>query len=152
VLLSVGVAPGSPECLGVMQRLSQRGYPTADISDIELAQVQALGGSVQGWEGCYAEGAIVGGQLDCHCCAAAAPACLCTRLRLMEQRPCSLHCAERFAASWRKCSHCNWNKTTNSSRQVHLRHLVGGRARGPQGELPNERIFQVWRLGVLCRL
>lgn len=27
--------------------------------------------------------------------------------------------------------------------QVHLRHLVGGRARGPQGGLPNERIFQV---------
>lgn len=64
VLFSVGVAPRSPECVGVMERLNQRGYPTADISDIELAQ-------------------------------------------------------------------------------VHLRHLVGGRARGPEGELPNEHIFQV---------
>ena len=44
--------------------------------------------------------------------------------------------------------------------QVHLRHLVGGRARGAAGELLNERIFQVdfperpgalrRFLGVLC--
>jgi hypothetical protein len=27
--------------------------------------------------------------------------------------------------------------------QVHLRHLVGGRARSFTGELPDERIFQV---------
>ena len=27
--------------------------------------------------------------------------------------------------------------------QVHLRHLVGGRARSYTGELPDERIFQV---------
>ena len=27
--------------------------------------------------------------------------------------------------------------------QVHLRHLVGGRARSYMGELPHERIFQV---------
>lgn len=27
--------------------------------------------------------------------------------------------------------------------QVHLRHLVGGRARSYMGEIPNERIFQV---------
>ncbi len=27
--------------------------------------------------------------------------------------------------------------------QVHLRHLVGGRARSFMGELPHERIFQV---------
>lgn len=39
MLFSVGVAPRSPECVGVMERLNQRGYPTADISDIELAQV-----------------------------------------------------------------------------------------------------------------
>lgn len=28
-------------------------------------------------------------------------------------------------------------------KQVHLRHLVGGRARGPRGELAHERVFQV---------
>ena len=31
----------------------------------------------------------------------------------------------------------------DSRAQVHLRHLVGGRARSYTGELPNERIFQV---------
>lgn len=30
-----------------------------------------------------------------------------------------------------------------ASAQVHLRHLVGGRARSFMGELPHERIFQV---------
>lgn len=34
--------------------------------------------------------------------------------------------------------------------QVHLRHLVGGRARGPEGELPNERIFQVFQWGQIA--
>jgi hypothetical protein len=27
--------------------------------------------------------------------------------------------------------------------QIHLRHLVGGRARSYMGEIPNERIYQV---------
>lgn len=27
--------------------------------------------------------------------------------------------------------------------QIHLRHLVGGRARSYMGEIPNERMFQV---------
>jgi threonine dehydratase len=38
--------------------------------------------------------------------------------------------------------------------QVHLRHLVGGRARSYMGEIPNERIFQVQfpeRPGALAR-
>jgi len=38
--------------------------------------------------------------------------------------------------------------------QVHLRHLVGGRARSYMGEIPNERIFQVQfpeRAGALAR-
>ncbi len=43
VLFSVGVAPGSDECAAVMQRLNERGYPTTDLSEIELAQV--------GWAG-----------------------------------------------------------------------------------------------------
>lgn len=41
MLFSVGVAPRSPECGAVIERLIQRGYPTADISEIELAQVGA---------------------------------------------------------------------------------------------------------------
>lgn len=51
VLFSVGVAPRSPECVGVMERLSQRGYPTADISDIELAQVGLW--DVEGLASCW---------------------------------------------------------------------------------------------------
>ena len=43
VLFSVGVAPGSPECQAVVQRLTDRGYATTDISEIELAQVGAAG-------------------------------------------------------------------------------------------------------------
>ena len=42
VLFSVGVAPGSPECQAVVQRLTERGYATTDISEIELAQVGGL--------------------------------------------------------------------------------------------------------------
>lgn len=40
VLFSVGVAPGSPECEGVMARLNAKGLAAVDISDIELAQVR----------------------------------------------------------------------------------------------------------------
>jgi threonine dehydratase len=64
VLFSIGCAPGSADCAGVLARLAERGYRAIDLSDVELAQ-------------------------------------------------------------------------------VHLRHLVGGRARGSAGELPHERIFQV---------
>ncbi|GAB4821594.1 hypothetical protein N2152v2_008640 [Parachlorella kessleri] len=64
VLFGIGVPPGSADCSEVIQRLNERGYPTQDISDIELAQ-------------------------------------------------------------------------------VHLRHLVGGRAMGGADQLPDEHIFQV---------
>lgn len=39
VLFSVGVAPDSPECLALVGRLVGRGYPTIDVSEIEMAQV-----------------------------------------------------------------------------------------------------------------
>jgi hypothetical protein len=32
---------------------------------------------------------------------------------------------------------------THARAQIHLRHLVGGRARSYMGEIPNERMFQV---------
>lgn len=36
-----------------------------------------------------------------------------------------------------------WKLTWGFAFQIHLRHLVGGRARSYTGELPHERIFQV---------
>ena len=48
-----------------------------------------------------------------------------------------------------------WTLTLASWLQVHLRHLVGGRARSFTGELPHERIIQVdfpERAGALRKL
>lgn len=36
--------------------------------------------------------------------------------------------------------------------QIHLRHLVGGRARSYMGEIPNERMFQVGAVLQSCML
>ena len=44
MLFGIGVPPGSADCSEVMQRLNERGFPTQDISDIELAQVCSGGG------------------------------------------------------------------------------------------------------------
>lgn len=39
VLFGVGVAPGSKQCDALIDRLKEGGYPTVDISHVELAQV-----------------------------------------------------------------------------------------------------------------
>jgi hypothetical protein len=38
---------------------------------------------------------------------------------------------------------CWWRLLCLCPLQIHLRHLVGGRARSYMGEIPNERIYQV---------
>jgi hypothetical protein len=65
-------------------------------------------------------------------------------------RSCCSHCAGVRArpptvlTCWRSSALGVWRRPTiHVVRQVHLRHLVGGRARSFTGELPDERIFQV---------
>jgi threonine dehydratase len=39
ILFSLDVPPGSDPCIGVVERLAERGFPTVDISGLETAQV-----------------------------------------------------------------------------------------------------------------
>ena len=67
ILFGVGVPPGSNECRQIIARLEGRGYPTEDISGIELAQVGVGWVGWVGWGGGWGWGAgvCVEGALAC---------------------------------------------------------------------------------------